>query len=674
MALAARRIGLHTPAPLVPVAVSDGPPRDGRLRPARTPLGRILLDRGAVDPGDMLKALALRAREEARLGEILLARRWVDEGDLMQALCEQWGTRAIDLVAEPPDARLVDLVGAERCLAEAAMPWRRIGAVTVIVTARPDEFARLRRDLAPVLGACVMAIAPERAIHDAIAGARHARLARKAETRTDPRESCRNLGSARAAVWGWGVIAALVAATLAAPGAVFIAFTLWAILTLGLTTALKALAFRAEWRRSRRDRPGPPAPLAGRLPVVSMMVPLFREDDIAPRLIARLGRIDYPKELLDIVLVAEETDTRTREALERTRLPHWMRVILVPDGPIRTKPRALNYALDFCRGRIVGVWDAEDAPEPGQIHKIVRRFAETGPEVACLQGVLDYYNARHNWLTRCFTIEYAAWFRAMLPGLAQLGMVVPLGGTTVFFRREAIEALGGWDAHNVTEDADLGLRLARRGYRTELVPTVTEEEPNARVLPWIRQRSRWQKGYAITWAAHMRDPVRLWRELGAKGFLGVQILFLGSLSQAVLAPVLWSFWALSLKLPHPLAPLAGSGWMTALWGLFLVSEVVGLGVAVWAVRGPGHRHLIKWVPLLHLYAPLASLSSFKAVYEVVARPFYWDKTAHGMIDAHAPPGGGVSAERAAPMAAVGRTGGPAQVAAALPDLPAAIPA
>jgi len=136
----------------------------------------------------------------------------------------------------------------------------------------------------------------------------------------------------------------------------------------------------------------------------------------------------------------------------------------------------------------------EDDPDPDQVEIMVRRFDEVGPDVACLQGILDYHHSRHNWLARCFTIEYAAWFRAQLPGVARLGLVVPLGGTTLFFRREALEELGGWDAHNVTEDADLGLRLARAGYRTELVATVTHEEPNARPLKWIRQRSRWLKG------------------------------------------------------------------------------------------------------------------------------------------------------------------------------------
>jgi len=212
--------------------------------------------------------------------------------------------------------------------------------------------------------------------------------------------------------------------------------------------------------------------------------------------------------------VLEDNDTTTRKALCRTSLLTWMRSIVVPEGTLRTKPRALNYALDFARGSIVGVYDAEDSPDPNQLRIVAATFANAGPQVVCLQGILDYYNSGANWLTRCFTIEYASWFRVVLPGYARMGLVVPLGGTTLFFRHDILEKLGGWDAHNVTEDADLGLRLARAGYETVFIPSVTQEEANGRFWPWVKQRSRWLKGYAITYCVHMRDPGRLWRDLG----------------------------------------------------------------------------------------------------------------------------------------------------------------
>jgi cellulose synthase/poly-beta-1,6-N-acetylglucosamine synthase-like glycosyltransferase len=342
--------------------------------------------------------------------------------------------------------------------------------------------------------------------------------------------------------------------------------------------------------------------------------------------------LDYPRDLLDILLVVEEEDAITRDALRAVELPPWMRVVVVPDGPLKTKPRALNFGLDLCRGSIIGVYDAEDAPEPAQIRKVVDRFYQRGPDVACLQGVLDFYNPRTNWLSRCFTMEYAAWFRIILPGLQRLGMAIPLGGTTLFFRRAALEELGGWDSHNVTEDADLGMRLARHGYRAEILETTTYEEANCRALPWVKQRSRWLKGYVMTWCVHMRDPALLWRQLGPRKFFGFQILFLCTLSQFMLAPVLWSFWLVPLGVPHPLAAALSPLMMLILIGLYLLTEVVNLTVTIMALRMTNHKLSWFWVPTLHFYFPLGALASYKAAWEMVTNPFYWDKTSHGHFD------------------------------------------
>ncbi len=623
-----------------PDPIGSAPPEQPQAtRPPRVPLGQILLDMRAVEPGNLLKAVALREREEARLGDILLTHGWVNEADLMAALSVQWGTKAVDVIAARADTRLIDRLGAAFCLAHGVLPWRRIGGATVIATARPEDFARMRAELPPDFGAVVMTLAPERDILQAVIDARQTALIRRAETRVPDAESCRSQDGRIASRVAAAALATLTIGAFAAPALTFILLASWAVLTLIACSVLKLACFAAEARTrrmARTNRPAPARPLA-RLPMVSVMVPLFHEDDIAPRLIRRLGRIDYPKELFDVVLVVEEEDTQTRAALAGRGLPRWMRIVTVPDGPIRTKPRAMNYALDFCRGSIIGVWDAEDAPEPQQVRKVVRRFAECPEDVACLQGILDFYNAGHNWLTRCFAVEYATWFRAFLPGLARLGFVVPLGGTTLFFRRDVLEALGGWDAHNVTEDADLGLRIARHGYRTEVINTVTEEEPNARPMAWIRQRSRWQKGFAMTWACHMRSPRRLWRDLGAKRFVGVQILLLGTLSQSIFLPVLWSFWLLLLGLPHPLSGLMPFWLMLTLAGLFAATEVLTMAVGFWAVCGPEHRHLKKWVPTMHVYFPLSALSSYKALYEWVTRPFFWDKTAHGVVAAQSDP-------------------------------------
>ncbi len=626
------------------VVAPVAPPRLVASRPARVPLGQILLESGAISPGDLLKALALRDRQEVRLGDILLAHGWVSDRDLMAALAKQWGAALVDLLAERPDPRLIDQIGAETCLTQSMVPWRRVGGTTVIATARPEDFHRLCRNLPQELGPYAMVLAPERDIHAALLGRRQTALIRKAEARVRADESCRTRDAGRLSRLAFGAMGLTAAGLMAAPTLVFALLFGWAVLTLVLGTGLKLAAFCAEMiaqKRLKRQIPAP-SPAIARLPIVSIMVPMFKERDIAARLVRRLSRLSYPRELLDILLVVEEEDATTRAALAAARLPRWMRVVTVPAGPIKTKPRALNFALSFCRGSIIGVYDAEDAPEPDQIHTVVRRFHERGPEVACLQGILDYYNPRTNWLSRCFTIEYAAWFRAMLPGLARLGLVVPLGGTTLFFRRAALEHLGGWDAHNVTEDADLGIRLARYGYRTELVATVTGEEANCRALPWVRQRSRWLKGYAMTWGVHMRNPVKLWRDLGAWRFFGFQVLFLGSLSQYLLAPVLWSFWAIALGFWHPIQAVLPPAALHLLGGAFIVTELVNIVVGLWAVRGREHRHLMAWVPTLHFYFPLGALAGWKAIYEVIVLPFYWDKTTHGVFDVP-PSGAGVIA-------------------------------
>jgi cellulose synthase/poly-beta-1,6-N-acetylglucosamine synthase-like glycosyltransferase len=539
-----------------------------------------------------------------------------------------------------PDPRLIDALGARACLRLGLVPWRRAGAVTIIATHRPEEFARARPGLEALFGPVALALATRVDIRDGLLSLRSDRLRQQAETQLSAAESCRDWpvqGLRRAALL---FAAILSAALMLAPGAVFLAVLGIAVTALVLGTALKAAAALAALRGPDADRvlPLSPGVVRGPLPMVSVMVPLLRERDIAGKLMQRLARLTYPRDRLEVLLVVEEDDAVTRATIAATILPDWMSVVVVPRGRLKTKPRALNFALMQCRGSIVGVYDAEDAPAPDQLEQIVGRFGRAAPDVACLQGVLDFYNPSTNWLSRCFTVEYATWFRLILPGYARLGLPIPLGGTTLFFRREILESLGGWDAHNVTEDADLGLRLARHGYRTELVATVTAEEANCRVWPWIRQRSRWIKGYAVTYAVHMRNPRRMWRDLGAWGFFGVQVVFLGSLLQALLAPFLWTFWAMPLGLWHPARELLAPGMIWALIGVFLLCEAVNISIGVVAVSGQRrHRFLRKWVPSLHFYHPLAAVAAYKGGWELFVRPFYWDKTAHGVIKRPARP-------------------------------------
>lgn len=595
----------------------------------RFAVGASLLRAGVVAPDEMLTALSHQGREAGRLPDVLRARGLVVERDLLGVDARNYGIRLVDLDTALPDPRLIDAVGVQDCLRHGLVPWQKAGDVTIVATSRPGEFHRLRPMLEARLGPVAAGIAAPRAILAAVHARRGDLLARAAETRVSDAESCRSWRRLHQAPGAVLVIAALLASLALAPLVTGLAALGFALVTLAALVVLKIAAAIAALRA---PAPGPNPASDAIQPIVSIIVALYREADIAPRLVRRLARLDYPVDLLDVILVVEAEDSVTLDALAHAELPPWMRVIIVPEGQVKTKPRALNHALDHARGAIIGVYDAEDAPEPDQLLKVVERFQRSGPEVACLQGMLDYYNPRTNWLSRCFTIEYAGWFRLVLPGLARLGLVVPLGGTTLFFRRDVLDRLGAWDAHNVTEDADLGIRLARHGYRTELIDTVTFEEANCRALPWIKQRSRWIKGYIMTWAVHMRSPRLLWRQLGPKGFFGFQVLFLGTIAQFLLAPLLWSFMLLPFGIDHPLyaaLPLWGI-WALAL--TFFLSEAANVVIGALGLGRTKHGLSLLWVLTLKVYYPLASLAAYKGLAELATRPFFWDKTTHGLFD------------------------------------------
>lgn len=598
--------------------------------PGRTALATDLVRRGVLGAGDLLRALALAGRHRVPLPRLLRSHALAGDSALAAALAQRKGLALIGPDDGDPDPRLVALLGAPDCVRLQCLPWRRAGAVTLVATADPDTAAEARPWLESRLGPVALAVIAESGLHEALARAGRRPLAERAQAGVPMAESCRSWDPRRLAR---GVAAVLAVAALLlwlAPSALFLGILAVLLSVLVLSGGLRLAAALAALRRP--PDPADPAPAAA-LSVVSVLVPLFREPDIAPRLVRRLGALDWPRERLDVLLVVEEDDALTRDALAACRLPGWMRVVAVPPAPLRTKPRALNYALNFARGEIVGVYDAEDAPARDQLHHVARAFAVGGPDLACVQGVLDYYNPDTNWMARCFTIEYAAWFRLVLPGFARLGLVVPLGGTTLFFRRAALDRLGGWDAHNVTEDADLGVRLARHGYRTELIASATLEEANCRILPWIKQRSRWLKGYAMTYLVHMRDPRLLWRQLGAWRFFGFQVLFLGTLIQFLFAPLFWTLWLMALGFDWQLVGALPEGAGALTLAILLGAEAVGITINLLALRAPRHRPLRPWVLTLGAYFPLATLAAYKAAWEMLTRPFYWDKTQHGVDDA-----------------------------------------
>lgn len=607
-------------------------PPPSASEPARRRIGDVLVQSGVLDADTLAEALEQQSRQDQRLGRILIANRKISREDLAAALSRQSGLGRIDLIATPPDPELMDGLDPYACLELEAVPWRQVGATRVIAISNPELASAAIERLGGNADRIAFALAGPEEIRRTVTEAFKVQLRDDARARCPDAFSCRGWSrlSRRRGLAAVGI--AVLAGVAAAPLLAFQVLMVWIIAVNGLTTGLRLVALQTRLfpRQPPAKAPGPRLADYKKLPRVSILVPLLREEAVARHLLDALEAMDYPPALLDIKLVLEEDDTITRAAIDQADLPPMIEVITVPADGLKTKPRAMNYALPFCTGDIVGVYDAEDRPDPGQLRAVVAHLQAAAPDVACVQGHLDFYNTERNWLSRCFTLEYAIWFRVILHGVERLGIPIPLGGTTVFFRRALLEEIGAWDAHNVTEDADLGMRLARFGYRCEMIESTTWEEANCRVRPWIRQRSRWLKGYAITWATHMRDPAALWRDLGPRGFLGFQVLFLGAITSYLSLPLFWVIWT------------GAAGFGLAFWNTFppllmwafivsmLAGQAVMLAIALIAARDAARPGLALWVLALPFYWPLGAVAAYRAIAEVFTAPFHWHKTEHGV--------------------------------------------
>ena len=403
-------------------------------------------------------------------------------------------------------------------------------------------------------------------------------------------------------------------------------------LLLGLFFLGSALSQLAATVRGMAREQTPLAEDDTRLPNYSVLVPLYREARVVPDLVKALNALDYPAERLQVLLVVEEHDHETIEAIEAAKLPPFMTMFRAPAGAPHTKPRAINAAMPFVTGDFVVVYDAEDHPEPGQLRAAIARFAGLPGSVACLQARLCIDNTQDSWITRFFTIEYAALFDVVKAGTARLGLPVPLGGTSNHFRTATLRAIGLWDAWNVTEDADLGLRLAIHGLGVEDLDSTTYEEAPHGLAAWMHQRSRWLKGWMQTIISHSRTPLRTWRAMGTIAFLSAIAQSAGVIIGAMGAPVFHAMVIFRILAPEPM--FSGPPLYRFADGLIIVLGIAGiLAVYVPALLAIYKRRfwpLLPLVPLLPLYQLLVSVAAYKAFWELIRAPHRWNKTQHGV--------------------------------------------
>lgn len=551
--------------------------------------------------------------------------------DLGQWFASRNEVEPLDLDEYPPETNLIEYFGPERSMVFRAIPWQQFGKSTIILCDERTDQEMVREEFHNRTKDIIFIDVGADAIDRLIGSTIEPLLITRAFKLCPRQYSVRRFRLGNAQIMA-GAITSL-AAGFAIWNPILAFQSLLALFTLCVlgNSTLRLLAIYTKFTRDR----SPEAfgehknVVLKSYPVISLLVPLYKEPEMASTLIRNLKRIEYNTDKLDIKLVVEADDCVTISAIATCNLPDHFDVIYVPPNRIRTKPKAMNYALPFCKGEIIGIYDAEDRPDPTQLRRVAEALALADKKTACVQCELAFFNTDQNWFTRCFTMEYRVWFSMLLPALQRFGLAVPLGGTSVFFRSEVLKRVGAWDPYNVTEDADLGVRLKRMGFETMVITSQTLEEANGHGISWIRQRSRWLKGYMMSWLCHARHPIRLIRDLGFGGALGVHVLLLGAVGNYLAIPIFWLCWPMAFS-TNILPPEIFSGNLLIMFmGTMIVAQLISLSVGVMALWEKRYRSLLPWWLTMVFYWPLGAAASYKALYEVFVCPYYWDKTKHG---------------------------------------------
>lgn len=581
----------------------------------------------------LLRAARQGRREGVCAAKALLAHGMVEPERVYRALAATIGVPYLARPRLSPDVRFPE------SLRSGFAPLAEGG--TVVAAPRPESFASL-------VGGRVakgMSLTSPDALREAVFGARASEIAEEAANGLSLRRSDLSFrgGFRRAQIvvlvllaLAFLAVAALAPHTLdlvaCAAGMCFIV-----IATLRIATCFEPVATRMQ--------DPPPRMAEADLPVYTIVVPLYREANVVGGLCRALTSLDYPLSKLDVKLVVEEDDPVTRAAIVDLALPGAFQMVVAPAGQPRTKPRALNVALPLARGSFLVIYDAEDRPEPDQLRLAVAAFARETSDVACLQARLSIHN-REALLPRLFAIEYAALFDVVNPAFTRYDLPIPLGGTSNHFRTRSLQRIDGWDAYNVTEDADLGIRLATLGMRTADLPSTTWEEAPVSLGNWLRQRARWTKGFLQVCVVHGRAPVRTLVRLGPGASLASLVLIGGTVASALAYPLFaWMAIASGLAFlgvmvpPYPLDTGSVRGLLVATVGLstLLAGAASIYAPAFLGLARRGWRGMWGTALCLPVYYALVSLAAWRGLYELFTAPSHWHKTEHGAAPAETEP-------------------------------------
>lgn len=611
------------------VRLANGTPRP-TLRRARSACPELDCVRDRLSPGDIAFA-ERRARAIGTTADrVLVAAGLLSDDDYVRALARQIRMPFEPLDDVPRDAVPLDDDALIAAAAGGMLPLAT-GLRHETVVAPQGAAARRLAELAGSADAPRgIRLTTEARLRRFVARAADTALGRQAAfglatAHPDLSAAPRPLAPARTAL----AIATAAGIGVAWPGAIAIVIGVVLAVLFLAWTALRLLAVATP---PQQVLPGLPRAADDRLPVYTIVVALYREAATVPQLVQVLDALDWPAEKLQIIVALEADDAATRRVFAAERLrPHW-ELLTVPAAGPRTKPKALNAALPFARGEFLAVFDAEDRPEPDQLRRAAAAFASGPDQLACVQARLAIDNTGDSLLTALFTAEYAGLFDVFLPVLAALRLPLPLGGSSNHFRTAALRAVGGWDAFNLTEDADLGVRLARFGFTTDVITSTTLEEAPATLGPWLRQRRRWFQGWIQTVVVHMRAPRRALRDLGPAGFATLHLVVGGTVLAALVHPVFTT--TLVMKLVREGGLRFDDPVAIALTGLFGLTAVAGWAASVLlGLVGLTRRGLVRiaWVlALVPVHWILLSVAAWQALIKIFRDPYRWDKTEHGL--------------------------------------------
>jgi len=627
------------PSPLVPINRFPHPPtpRGFSERPGfrnysldKPLLGDLLLSRGLIARHELSEALNNQRRWKVPLGAALLGAGALSEKDLYATLSIQSGIPFVDLSSTPCDLSQLKRDDVDFYLQHQFVPWRTLQGQEIWVAA---DVAAARKVLRETRHSAMMIYqtAPQwigQTLRSRFEEHFTARACLQFD-RNSPSLSARTLFPFLVRlkmilfVLGMGALAFLFPSKLEA-----LALGVIGLIYSGLA-GLRIFSIVAGLRRTPKQATmaSQPPLSEAELPSFTVMLPLLREGGVLPDLVDALKRLDYPAAKLDIKFLIERTDTETRKVADQLVLPPHFEVVLVPASLPLTKPKACNYALPFARGEYLVIYDAEDLPEAGQLREAAEAFHRTDENIACFQAPLNFYNWRENWLTRQFTLEYTSLFDLLLPALHRLRLPLPLGGTSTHFRTKVLRKVGAWDPFNVTEDADLGYRLAAAGYQTGVLGSTTNEEANCETGNWVRQRSRWLKGWMQTYIVHMRNPRRLWRQLGPAGFCSFQLVIGGFVLCALLHP--WVYVLLIGQFVLSDAPL-GLPHLSIHVLVFVAGYASTILAAMAGAANRGYFRLLFSALGMPAYWLLISCGAYMGLFQLFTKPHYWEKTQHAL--------------------------------------------